>query len=55
MSEATPLGGSHRSGVKNVGLKIIKPDTFQWQIVLFTVQAARHVYLNSQEKQKLKH
>lgn len=55
MSEITPFGGSHHSGARNVGLKIINPDTFQWQIVFFTVQAARSVYLNSQDKQKLEH
>lgn len=55
MSEITPLGGTDRSGARNVGLKIIRPDAFKWQIVFFTVRAARHVYLNSQDKQKLEH
>jgi len=55
MSEITLFRGSHHSEARNVGLKIISPDTFQWQIVFFTVQTARRVYLNSQDEQKLEY
>lgn len=43
MSEITLLGGSHHFVVRNAGLKIIRPYAFQWQIIFFIVQAAKHL------------